>query len=137
MALYNKNIETLGTTTYNETYEIKNDVDVRDFNEPCNIFVQNIHNDICYNMRPSGCYRHEVLYNLSIPDYAYFHNMFLNYCADAKGMHTDLMNGKKLDSYRFVLDVMNHFNDCPEVQGFIDAYLQKNKYLAKEILKFK
>lgn len=136
MTLYNNNIEKLGTVT--ATYEPYNNIDARNFTEPANIFMKNFFNRARYHISPKGDFEHPVLYHelhLSIPDLVYFEKQLIDYCwsildnyiVDKKavawyddGTPADYRN--TYDSYNFIIDVINHFKDCYEIQGYIDAW---------------
>ena len=133
---FNENIKNLGNNT-NANYEPHaNDIDIRNFTEPANIFMKNYYNRDFYHIFPKGEYRHEVIYNLTICDEAYFskelreyvYSILNKYVASKKPKYyyddgTVACYSITYDSYKLVLDVINHFKDCAEIQGFIDAWL--------------
>lgn len=133
---YSENIKKLGNNT-NANYEPHiNDIDVRNFTEPSNIFMKNYYNCDFYHISPKGEYRHEVIYNLTIVDAVYFSKELRNYIYSILDKYVASKKPKyyyddgtvasyscTYDSYKLVLDVINHFKDCYEIQGFIDAWL--------------
>ena len=133
---FSENIKNLGNNT-NANYEPHcNDIDLRNFIEPANIFMKNYYNKDFYHISPKGEYRHEVIYNLTIVDAVYFskelreyvYSILNKYVASKKPKYyfpdgTVAQYTITYDSYKLVLDLINHFKDCPEIQGFIDAWL--------------
>jgi len=132
------NIKNLGNNT-NATYEPINNIDIRNYAEPSNIFMKNFFNCASYHMSPKGEFEHPVLYyelSLSIPDLVYFRKQLIDYCwsildnyiVDKKAVAwyddgTPAEYRNTYDSYNFIIDVINHFKDCYEIQGYIDAWL--------------
>lgn len=129
------NIKNLGNNT-NAIYEPINNIDIRNYAEPSNIFMKNFFNRARYHMYPKGEYRHEVLYKLTIPEQVSYCKELIDYCWS---ILDNYIVGKKAiawyddnspaeyrnmyDSYNFIINVINHFKDCYEIQGFIDAWL--------------
>ena len=144
---YSENIKKLGNNT-NANYEpYNNDIDVRKFTEPANIFMKNYYNCEFYHISPEAEYRHEVIYNLTICEEAsfrkelcdYIYSILDKYVAGKKpknyfkdGTVADYSN--IYDSFKLVTDVINHFKDCYEIQGFIDAWLidSDKEYLTRK-----
>lgn len=133
---FNENIKNLGNNT-NANYEPHiNDIDIRNFTEPANIFMKNYYNCDFYHISPKAEYRHEVIYNLTIVDAVYFSKELRNYIYSILDKYVASKKPKyyyddgtvaeystTYDSFKIVADVINHFKDCPEIQGFIDAWL--------------
>ena len=144
---YSENIKNLGNNT-NANYEpYNNDIDIRNFTEPANIFMKNYYNKDFYHISPKGEYHHEVIYNLTIVDAVYFSKELRNYIYSILDKYVVSKKPRyyyddgtvasyryTYDSFKLVTDVINHFKDCPEIQGFIDAWLidSDEEYLRSE-----
>ena len=129
------NIKNLGNNT-NATYEPINNIDIRSYAEPSNIFMKNFFNRARYHISPKGEYLHKVLYNLTISEQVSYRKELIDYCwsvldnyiVDKKAVAwyddgTPAEYRNTYDSYNFIIDVINHFKDCYEIQGYIDAWL--------------
>ena len=130
-----ENIKNLSNKT-NANYEPYNNIDARNFTEPANIFMKNFFNYKFYDILPKGEYRHDVIYELNLFKALRFRTEL---CMYIKSILDKYVVSKKpkyyyddgtvasysytYDSFKLVVDVIKHFNDCYEIQGFIDAWL--------------
>ena len=132
---YSENIKKLCNNT-NANYEPYDNIDARNFTEPANIFMKNYYNKDFYHISPKGEYRHEVIYNLTICDAVIFSKELCDYIYSIRNKYVVSKKPRyyyddgtvasyryTYDSFKLVLDVINHFKDCYEIQGFIDAWL--------------
>lgn len=130
-----ENMKKLGNNT-NANYEPYDNIDARNFTEPANIFMKNFYNCSFYHITPKGEYRHEVIYNLDIVTAIrfrrelcdYIESILNKYVVSKKPIYyfndgTVALYSYTYDSFKLVVDVINHFKDCNEIQGFIDAWL--------------